>query len=114
MSHRKLFGKLLNCLILLAKKTLRHPRRDEQQRMLFTQRMSRYRSINKPIIYIDESGFSNDMPRTHGYSYKGERCYGTHDWQAKGRINVIGALLGKNLLCTALFQGNINSNVFHA
>ena len=54
------------------------------------------------------------MPRTHGYSHKGIRCYGTKDWQAKGRINVIGAMMGTALLCTALFQSNINSEVFHA
>lgn len=34
------------------------------------------------------------MPRTHGYGPKGERVFGIHDWHAKGRTNVIGALLG--------------------
>jgi hypothetical protein len=34
------------------------------------------------------------MPRTHGYSLKGQRCYGKHDWGAKGRMNAIGALRG--------------------
>ena len=37
------------------------------------------------------------MPRTHGYSTKGTRCYGTHNWGTKGRINAIGALIGKVL-----------------
>lgn len=40
-------------------------------------------------MYIDESGFANSMPRTHGYALKGERCYGKHDWGAKGRTNAI-------------------------
>jgi transposase len=53
------------------------------------------------------------MPRTHGYAPKGKRCFGTHDWQARGRINVIGALLGAALLTTGLFTCNINSDVFH-
>ncbi|MDZ5762236.1 IS630 family transposase domain protein [Candidatus Cyrtobacter comes] len=30
------------------------------------------------------------MPRT--YSLKGKRCYGKHDWGAKGRTNAIGVL----------------------
>lgn len=52
------------------------------------------------------------MPRTHGYTQKGLRCYGKRDWNAKGRTNVIGALLGTNLIIASLFQGNINSQIF--
>ncbi|WP_238334263.1 transposase, partial [Arsenophonus endosymbiont of Bemisia tabaci] len=43
---------------------------------------------------MDESGFSHDTPRTHGYSPKGQRCVGLKNCGAKGRTNVIGALLG--------------------
>ena len=49
------------------------------------------------------------MPRTHGYSEKGERCYGKHDWGAKGRTNVIGALLGTFLLTVSFFQISVNT-----
>ncbi len=55
----------------------------------------------KSITYIDESGFAHDMLRTHGYSLKGKRCYGKHDWGAKGRTNVIGALIGSTLIAIA-------------
>lgn len=54
------------------------------------------------------------MPRTHGYSQKGERCYGTQNWNARGRINVIGALLGGIMLTTWLCDFNVDSDVFHA
>ena len=54
------------------------------------------------------------MPRTHGYSKIGERCFGTHDWGARGRTNAIGALLGKNLLTLSLFDCNINTDAFSA
>ena len=63
---------------------------------------------------MDESGFAQDMPRTHGYSPRGERCYGVHDWHAKGRINAIGAILGFVFLTVTLFEGSINSDVFYA
>ncbi len=54
------------------------------------------------------------MPRTHGYAAKGHRCYGRQNWNAKGRTNVIGALLnGKQLTC-CLCNFNIDSDVFHA
>lgn len=54
------------------------------------------------------------MPRTHGYSPKGQRCYDTHDWGAKGRINAIGALIGKVLITVSLFTGSINTPVFNS
>lgn len=52
------------------------------------------------------------MPRTHGYALRGRRCFGKHDWGAKGRTNVIGALLGKTLLTVSLFETNINTSIF--
>lgn len=52
------------------------------------------------------------MPRSHGYSLKGERCFGSHDWGAKGRTNAIGALLNKQLLTVALFECNIDTTAF--
>lgn len=53
------------------------------------------------------------MPRTHGYAAKGQRCYGKHDWGAKGRTNVIGALLGGVLLTVSLFTTTINTEIFN-
>lgn len=64
------------------------------------------------MVYLDESGFAHDMPRTHGYSLRGERCYGTQDWGARGRTNVIGALLDGSLLTVSLFEETINSATF--
>lgn len=54
------------------------------------------------------------MPRTHGYAIRGQRCYGKHNWQARGRTNAIGALLGKKILTVSLIEGNINKHVFTA
>lgn len=54
------------------------------------------------------------MPRTHGYAPIGRRCLGVKDWHAKGRTNVIGALIGKALLTVGLFNTNVNADVFTA
>jgi transposase len=64
------------------------------------------------LVFLDESGFAHDMPRTHGYALKGHRCYGKQDWGAKGRTNVIGALLAGVLLTISLFQTTINTDIF--
>ena len=50
----------------------------------------------------------------HPHSKKGQQCYGTHDWGAKGRTNAIGALIGATLLTVSLFESMINSEVFTA
>jgi transposase len=75
--------------------------------------MSGYEAIGFTIVYIDESGFAQSMPRTHGYSKIGARCFGIHDWHAKGRINAIGALINKALLTIGLFETTIDSDVFY-
>ncbi len=54
------------------------------------------------------------MPRTHGYAFRGKRCYGVCDWHARGRCNVIGAIIGFCFLTVSLFEGNINSDIFFA
>ncbi len=71
-----------------------HPKADEKARQTFQQKKQQYEKEGKHIVFIDESGFSHDTPRTHGYSPKGQRCFGLKNWGAKGRTNVIGALLG--------------------
>ena len=78
-----------------------HPKANEGLRNQFREQVQALESSGKCIVYIDESGFSQDMPRTHGYAKKGQRCYGKHDWQAKGRINVIGAFANKKMLAWA-------------
>ena len=53
------------------------------------------------------------MPRTHGYALKGKRCFALHDWGAKGRTNVIGALVAGVLLTVSLFtSSSINTEIF--
>lgn len=79
---------------------------------MFCQKIEALKKEDKQIVYIDESGFAHDMPRTHGYSDKGKRCYGSHDWGAKGRTNAIGALIGKAIVAIGLISGSVNTDVF--
>lgn len=99
---------------LVVKKSLVHPKRDEYKRTVFKKLLEYYKSENRTIVYVDESGFALDMPRTHGYSPIGKRCYGVCNWNAKGRTNVIGAIIGFSLFTASLFNCNIDSDVFYA
>ena len=96
------------------KKTLKHPKADESARSAFSQRIEKYKEEGRCLLYLDESGFAQSMPRSHGYSRKGERCYGAHDWHKKGRINVIGAMINTLFVTLSLFSCSINSDVFYA
>ena len=96
------------------KKTLVHPKGNEEKRTMFKNGIAKYKEEGCSIVYIDESGFAHDMPRTRGYALRGQRCYGKHNWHAKGRVNVIGALLGKLLITVSLFHCNVDSDVFSA
>ena len=76
--------------------------------------MEEYEEQEKQIVYLDESGFAQDMPRQYGYSPIGSRCYGSHDWHAKGRINVIGAIVNMTFVTLGMFSSSMNSDVFYA
>ena len=96
------------------KKTLKHPKIDEEARIVFRYKITNYEREGHPLVYLDESGFALDQPRIHSYACKGKRCYGVDDWHAKGCINAIGAIIGFTFLCVGLFESNLNSDVFYA
>lgn len=93
---------------------MEHPKANHKEQNIFCDKIRVYEKAGKDIIYIDESGFAHDMPRRHGYAPVGKRCFGNQDWHAKGRTNVIGALLFGVLLTVSLFHFNINADVFYA
>jgi len=91
-----------------------HPKANEKLRTKFKEKIRYYERQGRTIIYLDESGFAYDMPRRGGYALQGERCYGSQDWHAKGRLNAIGALIGSELLTVCFFDANIDSDIFYA
>ncbi len=85
------------------------------ERLRFRTRIQWHEDIEeRSIVYLDESGFAVDAPRTHGYAQTGIRCYGRKDWHAKGRLNAIGAIVAFQLIAIDLWSCNIDSNVFFA
>jgi hypothetical protein len=96
------------------KKNTADPKTHEDKRYAFQETIKAYEAQNRVIVYIDESGFAHDMPRTHGYAPISKRCHGVYNWHARGRVNVIGALIGKALLTVGLFIANITADIFFA
>ena len=110
---QKSIWQALRKLGLTQKKVMRHPKGNADARRVFCEKITQYEEDGRSIVYIDESGFAHDMPRTHGYAPKGERCHGSHDWQARGRINVIGALLAGVLPSVGLTEANVDADIFN-
>lgn len=80
---------------------------------MFCEEIKQHKAKNHSLVFIDESGFAESIPRLHGYALRGNRCFGKHDWGAKGRTNVIGALLFGVLLTVSLFKTNVNTEIFN-
>ena len=53
------------------------------------------------------------MARRYGYLKVRDRCYGTYNWNAKGRENVIWALVNNSLTACGLVNGNVDSDTFN-
>ena len=76
------------------KKTFRHPDADEEKREQHERVIEALKEEGRPLVYIDESGFELDTSRDDDYCEKSQRCVvDVKNWQPKGRINAIGALL---------------------
>ncbi len=95
-------------------KSFFHPKADDEVRRLFKKKINVYKLMRLPLIYIDESGFAEEMPRIFWYAPAGMRCFGKHDLMSKRRTNVIGALTGDRLLTASLFDVGITADVFES
>ena len=101
-------------MVLLKKKTLHHPKSDEEKRQLFAEQLAWYEKDNRPVVYLDESGFKAHDYRPYGYAKKGEKCFGEHNWQLKNQTNAIGAIYNNQLFAVGLYDCSVNSDVFHS
>jgi transposase len=64
-------------------------------------------------VYLDETGFEPDAPRTHGWSRKGQRVYGTKSGNRRPRQSLLLAQCGPALLAPFLFAGTCDSGLFN-
>lgn len=90
-----------------------HPKAEPAARQAFQRKIDEHSTANRPIVYLDESGFARDMLRTHGYAPRGQRCFGKHDWHSRGRLNALGALLRGVLLTVSLTTSNVDADIFN-
>jgi transposase len=63
------------------------------------------------LVYLDESGADDNITFTHGYTFKGERCYGKKEFRHKVMVSKIAALRNKSLFAPFVFTGHCNSSL---
>ena len=78
------YGMHLSVWVSPIKKTLQHPKATPEKRSAFCAKLEEYKAEGRHLFSLDESGFAESMPLLHGYSAKGSRCFGTHDWGSQG------------------------------
>ncbi|EER21259.1 MULTISPECIES: IS630 family transposase [spotted fever group] len=92
------------------KKTFLHPKRNHKLRNEFIEKIT---TIDKDkLVFLDESGIEDNACREHGWSPKGERCYGEKVYQHKHRISMIAGLFNSNIVAPLIFEGNCNKAIF--
>ena len=101
-------------MVLPKKKTLNHPKADAELRGVFLEQLHQFETDNRPIVFLDESGFKSHDNRPHGYSNKGQKCFGEYNWQLKNQTNAIGAIYNNQLFAVGLYDCSVNSDVFHS
>ncbi len=63
-------------------------------------------------MYADESGMDERDDYGYGYSKEGERFHDLKSGRRNGRVNMIAALCGKELLAPFTVEGSCNRDVF--
>ncbi|MGP5177647.1 IS630 family transposase [Psychrobacter aquimaris] len=81
---------------------------------MFLEKLAQFKLDDKPIIYLDESGFKSHENRPYGYSNRGTKCFGQYNWQLKNQTNAIGAIYNSQLFAVGLYDRSVNSDVFHS
>ncbi len=66
------------------------------------------------IVYFDESGFEENINRTHAWAKKGKRVYGDISGKRPKRTNLIMAQRRKQWLAPMTFKGSCTAEVVNA
>lgn len=65
------------------------------------------------LVYLDESGFEENVYRPYGWSQRGQKTYGVRNGKRGIRTSLIAGKRGKELLAPVLFQGSTNALWFN-
>ena len=113
--HRSAIGYAQTQMKLTRKKTLKYSERKYAQRIAFLRNLREIvtQQGSSNLVYLDESGFKEDVYRPYGWSKRGQKTYGDHQGKRGVRTSLIAGKRGKQLLAPVLFKGSTNALWFN-
>ena len=90
------------------KKTTKYSERIPTQRIEYIGNLRRLalKHGTQNIVYFDESGFTAESYRPHGWAPKGKKIFGDISGNNRKKTNLIMAQRGKEWLAPMLFEGS--------
>jgi len=92
----------MNMLGITLKKTFLYKERDEAQRKKFVEHIAKH--SHQPLVYIDESGFDEQIVREYGRAPRCEKVMADKKGMKTKRINMIAGLLNKKMIAPDIYE----------
>lgn len=83
------------------------------KRRSFLKHWYKYFSNNRPIVYIDETGFDSTTQRDYGRNKRGSKVFDYQKGTRSIRTSLVAGYLDKKCIAPMLFSGSCNSEVFN-
>ena len=110
ISQRTISRALQKIRFTRKKKTYGYQERDEQKRAEFAKQLETV--SEEQLVYADEAGMDARDNYAYGYSPKGDRRNTLKSGRRTGRVNMIAAWCGNQILAPFTIEGASNRTVF--
>lgn len=95
------------------KKTVGYKEQCPAKRQAYLKQLATAKASGKTLIYLDETGFTDEAFRSYGYALRGQSVYGLIPSQKNRTTTLIVAQLNNKLIAPKLISGSCNAQRFN-
>ena len=95
------------------KKTIGYKEQCREKRKVYQEQLAGAKASGKTLIYLDETGFTDETFRSHGYALRGQCVHGLIPSQKNRTTTLIVAQLNNKLIAPKLISGSCNAQRFN-
>ena len=95
------------------KKTVGYKEQCPEKRAAYQEQLAGAKASGKTLIYLDETGFTDETFRSHGYAPQGQCVHGLIPSQKTRTTTLIVAQLNNKLIAPKLISGSCNAQRFN-
>ena len=95
------------------KKTVGYKEQCPEKRKAYQEQLATAKASGKTLIYLDETGFTDETFRSYGYAPRGQCVYGLIPSQKTRTMTLIVAQLNNKLIAPKLIEGSCNAQRFN-